>query len=115
MGELFYAAETVLRKDWHGEVTVYADGSTTPVPIRHHRMCGTCVGEYTLGSGYFESEFRRRLVGDVLVLPEKQRARGSEELCCNCGQFSEIDAVFEMTPNQAVCDGLHEWFQVRSN
>lgn len=103
---LFYAAETVLRKDWYGEVTVYADGSVTRVPGRHHRMCGTCVSEYALGSGYFESELRRKQVGDVLVLPVEQREKGGKDFCCNCGQLTKIDAVFEMTPNQVVCDGL---------
>lgn len=103
--------EKVLRKDWWGKVTVGTDGSFTPIPIRHHRLCSTCVGEYDRHTGYFESKMRRELVGKIERLPSSQ-ITDIEESCCNCGARATIEAIFEMEPTPRVCDGLHEDFYI---
>ena len=103
--------ETVFRNDWYGEVLVDpVTGKTTVLPSRHHRMCGTCVGELDRHAAKFESEFARKLLGSVTRIPEAQQIAHADhlEFCCICGAKSLTEAIFEMSPNSQVCDGMHE-------
>lgn len=101
-------SERVFRDDWYGKVLVGPGGVVESLPSPHHRMCGTCLGEYDGKRGRFElSLMRDKFVEKIQRLPAEQIGSHPAELCCLCGVEADIEAIFELSDSE-VCDGLHK-------